>query len=251
MTRAEWLERGPFTLLLSAGFFGFFAHAGLLRALELRELVPRRVGGASAGALAGGLWAAGSSAQRLEALFTGLDRRDFWDPGLPIGGLLRGRKFGSLLRDHLDGHGVTRIEDCAIDFRAVVHDVLRRRTVVLDRGALEPAIRASCALPLMFRPVRIEGRVYIDGGYSDRAGFAAVTPGERTLYHHLPHRSPWSGIAGPETAELAPAPGRLTLTVDALPRVTPFRLERGAAAIEIARDAALAWLDAPLADGEG
>jgi NTE family protein len=251
MTRDEWLRREPFTLLLSAGFFGFFAHAGLLAALEERELRPRRVGGASAGALAGGLWAAGSSAERLATLFRGLERQDFWDPGLPIGGLLRGRKFGALLREHLDEHGVTHIEDCALEFRAVVHDLFRRQTVVLDEGALEPAIRASCALPLMFRPVRVAGRVYIDGGYSDRGGFAAVEEGERTLYHHLPHRSPWSGIAGPESAELAPAPGRLTLSIDALPRVTPFRLERGEEAIRTARDAALRWLEAPLEHGEG
>lgn len=246
MTRAQWLRREPFTLVLSAGFFGFFAHAGLLAALEERALRPRRVAGASAGALAGGLWAAGSPAERLAELFRGLERRDFWDPGLPVGGLLRGRKFGALLREHLDEHGVTRIEDCRVEFRAVVHDLFGRRTVVLDQGGLEPAIRASCALPLMFRPVRVQGRWYIDGGYSDRAGFAALEEGERTLYHHLPHRSPWSGIAGPESAELAAAPGRLTLSIPELPRVTPFRLDRGADAIRIAREAALAWLDAPL-----
>ena len=48
-TRADWLEAEPFTLVLSAGFFGFYAHAGLLHALELAGLKPRRVVGASAG----------------------------------------------------------------------------------------------------------------------------------------------------------------------------------------------------------
>ena len=62
MKRADWLSEEPFTLLSSAGFFGFFAHAGLLAALEQTGLSPRRVAGASAGALAGGLWAAGSCA---------------------------------------------------------------------------------------------------------------------------------------------------------------------------------------------
>ena len=54
-THADWLREQPFTLALSAGFFGFFAHAGVLRALEEQELRPARVVGASAGALSGGL----------------------------------------------------------------------------------------------------------------------------------------------------------------------------------------------------
>ncbi len=246
MRRREWLEAEPFTLLLSAGYFGFFAHAGLLSALEQMGLRPRRVAGASAGALAGGLWAAGSSPRQLAELFCGLRRQDFWDPGLPLGGLLRGRKFGRLLREHLEQRGVRNIEDCPVPFSAVVHDLFARKTVALHRGALEPAIRASCALPLMFRPVRVDGRIMIDGGYSDRAGFRALGPGERTLYHHLTHGSPWSGIAGPEREELAKVDGRLTLVVSGLPRVTPFRLARGRAAVEAARASALRWLEEPV-----
>lgn len=244
-TRADWLFEQPFTLVLSAGFFGFFAHAGVLGALEQYGLRPRRVVGASAGALAGGMWAAGLDSRELEQLFTGLRRSDFWDPGLPLGGLLRGRKFGALLRAQLEPRGVREIEDCGLPFAAVVHDVFARRTLALEQGLLEPAIRASCALPLMFRPVRHQGRVLIDGGYSDRAGFSALEPAERTLYHHLPHGSPWSGIAGPEDAELAPAPGRMILQVEGMPRVSPFKLDRGQVALQTAREAALRWLEEP------
>ena len=61
--RADELREKPFTLVLSAGFFGFFAHTGFLQTLEELELVPDRVVGASAGALAGGLWSAGLSAR--------------------------------------------------------------------------------------------------------------------------------------------------------------------------------------------
>src|SRR5690606_33221631 len=51
LTHSDWLAREPFTLALSAGFFGFFAHTGVLLALEHAGLRPRRIVGVSAGAL--------------------------------------------------------------------------------------------------------------------------------------------------------------------------------------------------------
>jgi NTE family protein len=246
MRRVDWLLAEPFTLLLGAGFFGFFAHAGLLAALEEVGVVPARVVGASAGALAGGLWSAGVDAAELEQLLGRLRRRDFWDPGLPLGGLLRGQKLGRLLEDQLLPRGISLLEQCRIPFTAVVHDVWSGRPVPLRTGSLALAIRASCAVPLLFRPVRLHGRLFVDGGLSDRAGFSGVGPGERTLYHHLPHESPWSGLAGPEARELAAAPGRMTLVARGLPRVTPFRLEYGPVALVRARAAARAWLGQPI-----
>ena len=73
-TRAELLREEPFTLALSAGFFGFFAHTGFLSALETRGIQPHRVIGASAGALAGGLWSAGMSADVLKKELLDLKR---------------------------------------------------------------------------------------------------------------------------------------------------------------------------------
>ena len=100
MTLGDWLESGEFTLVLSAGFFGFFAHCGVLRGLELAGLEPTALAGSSAGALAGGFWAAGMGAATMERELTGLRRADFWDPW-PGLGLLRGRKLERRLRDLL------------------------------------------------------------------------------------------------------------------------------------------------------
>ncbi len=58
-SHADWLASEPFTLNLGAGYFGFFAHTGVLMALEELGLRPQRIVGASAGAIAGGLWGAG------------------------------------------------------------------------------------------------------------------------------------------------------------------------------------------------
>lgn len=265
MTLQEWLASEPFTLVLSAGFFGFYAHAGLIAALEQRELAPRRVVGSSAGAIAGGVWASGVPADGLRELLEELALADFWDPswhelrpsvrlrrwlsgattrdpGTALG-LLRGRKFDAVLARALGR--VERIEDCAIPFAAVTHELRSNQTRVHERGAIRPAIRASAALPVMFGPVRIDGRLHADGGISDRPAFTALRSGERALYHHLPHSSKWPRLSGDEQAEQRSTAGRKVVVCEGLPRVHPGALERGPLALERAREQTLRWLDQP------
>src|SRR5262249_53323541 len=91
-TLREWLSGGPFTLAMSSGFFGFFAHAGVMSVLEEEQLFPARISGSSAGALVGGLWAAGVSPRTICTLLVELRREHFWDVGLGFG-LLRGARF--------------------------------------------------------------------------------------------------------------------------------------------------------------
>lgn len=244
-TNADWLQAQPFTLALSAGFFGFFAHTGVLRALERAGLVPRRIVGVSAGALAGGLWASGMTAPQIEQELVSLRRVDFWDPGLPLGGLLKGGKFAAKLRALLDARGIVKVEDCRLEFAAVVYDVASRRVRPVARGPLGPAIQASCTVPLMFRPLRHEGRLLLDGGVADRLGLCALAPGERVMHHLLRSRSPWRGLKRGAPDVLAEGPGRKVLVVEDLPKVSPFRLEAGPDALERAYAAASRWLAAP------
>src|SRR5437762_14092457 len=109
-TLAERLRAEPFELILSSGFFGFFAHAGVVRALEEARLRPALVGGSSAGALVAGLWGAGLSAEAIRDRLFALKRADFWDPD-PLfalrGGLLRGQRFQQLLEEALAPLGIS------------------------------------------------------------------------------------------------------------------------------------------------
>jgi NTE family protein len=243
-TNADWLRAEPFTLALSAGFFGFFAHTGVLQAIEEAGLTPRRIVGVSAGALAGGLWASGMPAAAIEDELVRLRRVDFWDPGLPLGGLLKGQKFAAKLYELLDARGVGRVEQCRVGFAAVVYDVAARDVRAVDRGALAPAIQASCTVPLMFRPLRHEGRLLLDGGVADRLGLCALGPGERTMHHALRSNSPWRGLRRAPMDELSEAPGRKVLVVEGLPKVSPFRLEAGPGALRRAYAATSRWLQA-------
>jgi NTE family protein len=238
-TLRAWLAEGPFTLGLSSGFFGFFAHAGVLAVLEGERLPPARIVGSSAGALAGALWAAGVPAARLREELLALRREHFWDPS-PGLGLLRGRLFRARLEAMLP---VSTFEECPIPLALSAFDVLAVRTAVLAAGPLAPAIHASCAAPVLFQPVRIGRRLYSDGGVLDRHGLAAARGDARVLYHHLTSRSPWRRRASP-ALRVPERPGLRAVALAGLPRLGPFRLERGGEAFERAAEGMRAALDA-------
>ncbi len=237
----DWLGAQPFSLAMSSGFFGFYAHTGMLQTLtEHAGVRPTLVTGSSAGALVGGAWSAGVEPAQLAERLLGMRRDDFWDPALGVG-LLRGRKFEQLLRDLLPVHAIER---CLVPLAISVFDIVARKTHVLRTGDLSAAIRASCAVPVMFHPVWIGKRAYWDGGILDRSGIAGIPAGDRVLTHHLISKAPW----GTELA-LPRRPGMVTLVLDGLPRSGPYKIDAGHRALDVAREATKRALDMPIVDG--
>lgn len=240
----EWLRERPFTLAMSSGFFGFFAHTGVLSVLEEEGLLPARVSGSSAGALVTGAWAAGLDADALARELEALRREHFWDPGLGAG-LLRGALFRAKLESMLPLREIARAR---VPVTLSTHELVRGRTRVIERGDLAAAIHASCAVPFMFHPVRVDGRWLVDGGVSDRPGLSGVPAGERVLFHHLASRSPWRRKGDP-ALEIPRRDGLTALVIEGLPRVGPYRLHEGVRALGVARAATKRALDRPIAAG--
>lgn len=242
----EWLQEGPFGLTMSSGFFGFFAHAGVLTALEEAGFEPARCSGSSAGALITSGWAAGIGPEAFRARMERMSKADFWDP-FPGFGFLRGRKFHALLEEMFP---VQTFEELRVPLALSIFDVFRMRTEVRTSGELLHVVRASCTVPVMFHPVWIDGRPYVDGGVRDRPGLDGMPVEHRTLYHHLISTAKWrKDRSVPSRA----GTGRDELTVlilEGLPRVSPNRLESGVTAYDQGYLGAKAALDAPL-DGEG
>jgi NTE family protein len=231
-TLRQWLTEAPFALGMSSGFFSFFAHAGMLSALEDEGLLPMRLSGSSAGALVGGMWAAGLSAAEIARELLALRRGDFWDPR-PGLGLLHGRLFRRRLETLLPER---RFEGTRVPVAVSSFDLLARRTRVLDRGDLALGICASCAVPGLFQPVWVDGRPQVDGGVADRPGLRGMPDGVRLLFHHIASRSPWR-IPGSRSMQIPSRPAMTTLAIEGLPRVHPFALARGAQAFDLARRA--------------
>lgn len=267
---ADELRSAPFEMVLSSGFFGFFAHTGVMAALEELQLRPSLLGGSSAGALISGMWAAGLSAAQVRDELFSLTRESFWDPDRFFGvryyaaqlqalrgksfdaadgvgsglGLLRGEAFDALLQAALDKVGVRTFAQCQIPVRVAAFHLRKLRTVVLSEGELAPAIRASCSFPGMFQPTVIGSDRYLDGGIADRPGLSTATPGVRLLFHHLPAKSPWRKVVRVQNHPPA-RPNMFLLHEPSLPQLSPFHLDRGPYAYELARAMALRTLNAP------
>ena len=127
------------------------AHIGVLSALERRGLKPDFIAGTSAGSLVGALYASGKGTDEIEALAG----RIFWPK------LLRSHGLADFSRDYLPG----TFAELAIRLSVVATGVPSGKPVVFDSGHLGPAIAASCAMPWLFRRVKIGGRSYTDGGW--------------------------------------------------------------------------------------
>jgi len=150
-------------LVLGAGGARGFAQIGVIEALEARGLDVVAVSGSSSGALVGGIYAAGKLAEFREQLLR-MDRNHFLrllDPGLGLAGLLRGERLVAAMREVV---GDPPIESLPLLFTAVAVDLQRQRVVWLRSGPLWDALRASFAIPGIFTPHEVDGRLLVDGG---------------------------------------------------------------------------------------
>ncbi len=149
-------------LALGGGAARGWAHIGVLRALNKAGIKPDIIAGTSIGAVVGACDVTGHL-DELEDFARELTRRrvlGYLDFNLSGTGLITGHRLGERLHKHL---GDTRIEDLPRRFTAVATEIGTGHEVWLSRGSLVEAVRASYALPGMFRPVKVEGRWLFDG----------------------------------------------------------------------------------------
>ncbi len=220
-TLRTWLEEGPYTLALSSSFFGFFSHCGVVSALLEQGFAPAKITGASAGALVGGALSSGLTPAETREILFAVRKEHFWDPA-PGFGLLRGKKFTGILEKHF----VPSFANAKIPLEVAAFDVLSCKTRFLREGSLPRAIVASCAVPLLFHPVRIGKKFYFDGGVFHKSGINHQNPQERILAVFLQRK----GVT--EAYELRRNLPRLSknqkiLRMQGLPNLDYNSLERG------------------------
>ena len=188
-------ERPKIGLALSGGGARGSAHVGVIKALEELNVPIDYIAGTSMGAIVGGIYAAGYSADELEqvledmnwsgAMTDKLPRRQqrmrkkdldaqFLIPhrvGFNKGGIQL--PLGVIEGQHLDQvfhrillpvQGITDFDQLSIPFRAVATDLVTGQEVVLSSGSLPDALRASMSVPGAFAPVRLNGQTLVDGG---------------------------------------------------------------------------------------
>jgi len=149
-------------LALGGGSARGWAHIGVLRALNEAGIHPDIIAGTSIGAVVGGCYVAGELGA-LERFARELTRRKvlgFLDFNFSGSGLINGQRLCDILDNRLKG---VAIEEMSKRFVAVATEIGTGHEIWLSRGRLVDAMRASYALPGIFRPVAINGRWLFDG----------------------------------------------------------------------------------------
>ena len=151
------MDDTPVLLALGGGAARGLAHIGVLRGLEEDGIEVVGIAGTSMGSLVGALAASGVDADGIEGVFRTVD----WTTlGRIMLGSMVGEAFHDLLRDTL---GSGSIENLRIPFAAVCCDIETGEEVVLRKGSIADAVRASSAIPGFLAPFRIGGKTLVDG----------------------------------------------------------------------------------------
>jgi NTE family protein len=162
------ISRKKIGLALGGGGAKGLAHIGVIKVFERYGIPIDFIAGTSMGALVGGWYAARKKIKILETLFLEIDDRETYS----MNQVMKERK-GVLFSDK---YVTKRLEsalqdltfdDCQIPFAAVATDVATGEKVVINEGRLADAVRASVSLPLIFKPVKRDGRLLMDGGFVD------------------------------------------------------------------------------------
>ena len=148
-------------VVLGAGASRGFAHIGVLKVLESNNIPINMVVGTSAGSFVGSLYAYGYNAFQLQEMAIPMQKSDIVDLGIPDNGFIKGELLGAYVNRMVKN---TPMEKLRIPFYAVATDVQNGQEVIFGSGNTGTAVRASCSIPGIFRPVRIGGRMYVDGG---------------------------------------------------------------------------------------
>lgn len=157
-------RRRPYKLgvALSGGGARGFAHAGALMAIEEAGLKPDIVAGVSAGSVVAILYAAGIKPIEIPQLFSNAGMSDFTTLSLGQGGILSAEKFKKFIMKAIGDY--TRLEDLPMPVYIGVTDFDRGVATEFHRGPIGDVMLASCSIPIVFRPVNIDGVNYVDGG---------------------------------------------------------------------------------------
>lgn len=152
-------------LVLGGGAAFGLAHIGVLRVLERENIPIDVVVGSSMGALIGGLWALGFSADELEQMAYEFRIRTnlfkLIDPVFPLSGLIRGKAVTAWLDSKFKDKS---FKETRIPLKVVAYDLIHRKDIIIENGVLTEAIRKSISIPGVFQPIVTDEQLIIDGG---------------------------------------------------------------------------------------
>ena len=158
-------------LALSGGGARGFAHVGALRALEECGLRPQVIAGVSAGSVIACMYAAGLSPDDMMRAFADKSFNDLAELAVPKDGFFKMTRFIRFLRKAIP---VASLEDLSIPTMVCATNLSRCCYEEFSTGAIAERVAASCSIPIVFSPMRIDGNYYVDGGVMHNLPSAAI-----------------------------------------------------------------------------
>jgi NTE family protein len=148
-------------LALGGGMARGCAHVGVLRELEKNDIPIDLIAGTSVGSLIGGAYASGLSPDQIEKMALEISWNDLGRVTISKLGFYNSERTEDYIRKNFP---VTEFDKARVPFGAVATDLQTGKMVIFTEGSLPLAIRASCALPIFYTPVTVNGRMMVDGG---------------------------------------------------------------------------------------
>ncbi|MBS4210068.1 patatin-like phospholipase family protein [Bacillus sp. FJAT-50079] len=145
---------------LGGGSLRGVAHIGALKELISNEIEITHIAGTSAGSVVGGLFASGMDPENMKCIVHDLSIRRHIDIGFNRKGWIKGDRIYQSLLKWTDGK---HFSDLNLPFAVICVDLISGEMVVIDTGEVALAIRASIAIPGLFSPVEMGGKLLVDG----------------------------------------------------------------------------------------
>jgi NTE family protein len=160
-TSVKPARRPLFAVALGAGGARGLAHVGVLKVLEQNSLRPDLVVGTSVGALIGAFYCAGLPIRDIEEIGRNARWRDFGSFSWRLSGVSSNARMEKWLASLMP---TRRFTDLKIPLAVCATNLTTGGTVLFLQGDLFRAVRASCALPGIYEPVKVDGTLCADGG---------------------------------------------------------------------------------------
>jgi NTE family protein len=168
------MNRKKVGIALGGGAARGFAHIGVLEILDKEHIPVDMIAGTSAGAVVGALYAQGLSAEHIKKMVLEMDgfkRFQLVDISIPKTGFLAGKKITELLKSVI---GDVEFSDLDIPFACTATDIMSGEEIIINKGPVLEAVRASISVPIIFAAVKYKDRYLVDGGLMDQVPVDAI-----------------------------------------------------------------------------
>lgn len=157
-------KKGKIGITLGGGGVRGIAHLGVLKALNEKDIYPDMISGVSAGALAGVFYADGYKPDDIFEVFNETSIFKFAKISIPRKGFLSMAKVEKILKEHIKAKDFSELKT---PLYIAASNLNKGKVEYFNEGTVIDKVIASASIPVLFKPVEINGNTYVDGGVFD------------------------------------------------------------------------------------